>query len=522
MSATDSTAMLDGLVTPHDELYTAVGPRTLAILERRRNTSVVKRRGWLVRRLLLTADLTGLVGALLLSEWLVGKANGRGALDAPFEIVAFVAALPLWVLVTKLYGLYDRDEERTDHSTADDVGGVFNMITVCTWLFWVVTQVTGIAHPTASKLFVFWGFAIVFVSLCRSVARAFARRHIAYLQNAVIVGAGDTGQLVARKLLQHPEYGINVVGFVDSEPKERDESLAHIAVLGDTSKLRALISLFDIERVIIAFSRESHGTTLDVIRDLRDLNVQIDILPRLFEVVGPNAGMHMVEGLPLVGLPPLRLARSSAMLKRALDLLLSAAALLVLSPLLLAITLAIKLDSPGPALYRHERVGRNGRKIAVLKFRTMRREACRGARYGGGAAEAIFKELMSEPSLASEFQGSQKFADDPRVTRLGRLLRRTSLDELPQLLNVVRSDLSLVGPRAITNDELGRYGENVGDLLRVRPGVTGYWQINGRSRLSYEDRVRLDLSYLTSWSLRLDLVILAKTLRTLVASGDAY
>jgi exopolysaccharide production protein ExoY len=151
----------------------------------------------------------------------------------------------------------------------------------------------------------------------------------------------------------------------------------------------------------------------------------------------------------------------------------------------------------------------------------MRLDACRGERYGGEQAESVFTGLMDDPRLAKEFLESYKIADDPRVTRVGKLLRRTSLDELPQLFNVLRGDVSLVGPRAITVLELDRYGDRVDDLLGVRPGLTGYWQINGRSRLSYEDRVRLDLSYIAGWSLNLDLSILAKTARVLVSTRGA-
>lgn len=520
MNATERAALLQGLEL-HDEMTATVDERTLEILERRRRTAVVKGRGWLVRRMLLAADLLGLVAAMAVAEWLVNRHNSLGVLDMRAEIIVFLASLPGWVVVAKLYGLYDHDEERTDHTTTDDFSGVFHMVTVCTWVFWTGAYVTGLAHPTAPKLLIFWATAVVSISLGRATARSFARRNAMYLQNAVIVGAGDVGQLIARKLLQHPEYGINLVGFVDAQPKERSDDLGQLALLGGPERLPAIVRLFDVERVVLAFSNESHEDTLELLRSLKDLDVQIDIVPRLFETVGPNATVHMIEGLPLVGIPPLNLSRSSGLLKRTMDIALSAISLVILSPLLLGVALAVKLDSRGPVLYRHERIGRGRKKIEVLKFRTMRLEACRGERYGGEDAEAMFRELMSDPQHAQRFEASYKLADDPRVTRVGRTLRRTSLDELPQLLNVLMGDISLVGPRAITADELGRYGERVDDLLGIRPGVTGYWQINGRSQLSYEDRVRLDLSYITGWSLRLDLEILAKTARTLLSGRGA-
>jgi exopolysaccharide production protein ExoY len=151
----------------------------------------------------------------------------------------------------------------------------------------------------------------------------------------------------------------------------------------------------------------------------------------------------------------------------------------------------------------------------------MKRDACRGSRYGGEEAEEAFAALISDPKRAGEFAHSYKFTEDPRVTRVGRLLRSSSLDEFPQFLNVLRGDISLVGPRAVTVDELTRYGDRVDELMGFRPGITGYWQINGRSRLSYEDRVRLDLSYISGWSLRLDFEILARTLAVLIARRGA-
>ena len=520
MNATERAALLQGLEI-YEEATAVVDERTLEILDRRRRTAVVRRRGWLVRRMLLAADVAGLVLALLLAEWLTTGRTRIGVLDARTEILAFLATVPGWIVVAKLYGLYERDEERTDHSTADDFAGVFHMVTVCTWIFSVGAYLTGLAHPTAPKLVLFWAAAIGFVSLGRASTRAIARRNVTYLQNAVIVGAGEVGQLIARKFLNHPEYGINLVGFVDADPKDRRHDLEHLALLGGTERLPAIVRLFDVERVIIAFSNESHEDMLDLIRELKDLDIQIDIVPRLFERVGPNIGFHSIEGLPLVGLPPLRLSFSSKFVKRAVDLVLSLLSLIVGAPLLVAVAVAVKIDSRGPVLYRHRRVGVGGKPIDVFKFRTMRREACRGDRYGGETAEDEFTRLMADPDRAAEFATTYKLERDPRVTRVGNLLRKLSLDELPQLLNVVKGDLSLVGPRPITDDELSRYGEEIDSLLNIRPGVTGYWQINGRSRLSYEDRVRLDLSYISSWSAGLDLQILAKTVRVLLSRRGA-
>jgi exopolysaccharide biosynthesis polyprenyl glycosylphosphotransferase len=247
------------------------------------------------------------------------------------------------------------------------------------------------------------------------------------------------------------------------------------------------------------------------VRWAKNLRVQIDIVPRLFVAVDPRAQIHTLEGFPLIGLPPARLWRSSLSLKRLLDVVLSGVGLLLLSPLFALIALRIKLGSPGPVFYRHERVGMNGKPFKLAKFRTMYREA---------AGE--LHRLLEDPAAREEFERTYKLADDPRVTKFGSFLRRTSLDELPQLLNVLRGDMSLVGPRPVTEAELERYHDDVVTLLSFRPGVTGYWQINGRSLTTYEERVWLDLAYVRGWSLKLDLAVLGKTALALVKGHGAY
>jgi undecaprenyl-phosphate galactose phosphotransferase len=204
-----------------------------------------------------------------------------------------------------------------------------------------------------------------------------------------------------------------------------------------------------------------------------------------------------------------------------MDRVLSALALVLLAPFFVVIALLIKLDSPGPVFYRHDRLARGGRSFGLFKFRTMGLEYCRGEHYGGAKAEIAFRQLMDDPEHREQFSEKYKLAKDPRVTRFGDFLRRTSLDELPQLLNVFLGDISLVGPRPITTDELKRYGVMAEQLLDIHPGVTGYWQINGRSQISYEERVRLDLLYVSNWSVGLDLSIMAKTFRVLVSRFGA-
>lgn len=512
MSVLNDAALLEGAEL-YDELHAQLSNRTREIIEHRRRTRVIRSRGWLVRRVLLAADLLGLVVAMALAEWIVTAATHAGALSSRDEILVFLASLPAWVVIAKLYGLYDRDEERTDHSTVDDFGGVFHMVTVCTWLFWVITRLTHVAHPTMPKLVIFWAAAIGFISVGRAVARALARKNVAYLQNTVIVGAGDVGQLIAKKLLNHPEYGINLVGFVDAQPRERRDDLEHLALLGEMDRLPAIVRLLDVERVIFAFSNESHEETLELLRSLKDLDVQIDIVPRLFEVIAPGVALHTVEGLPLVGLPPQRLSHSSRLLKRSLDLLVVVPALIVLAPLFALIAILIRSDSGGPVFFRQVRMGASDRTFRIFKFRSM----CVDAE-AKKAGLAHLNQHLAAGSDARMF----KVPSDPRVTRVGAFLRRFSLDELPQLINVVRGEMSLVGPRPLILDEDQHVVEWARRRLDLKPGVTGLWQVLGRSDIPFDEMTRLDYRYVISWSLWGDLRLLVQTVPAILRARRAY
>jgi exopolysaccharide biosynthesis polyprenyl glycosylphosphotransferase len=509
MNATERTALLQS-VQFYDELHAAIDERTLEILDHRRRTATVRRRGWLVRRMLLLADLVGLLGAFLIAQ-VVAAATTSGpdavARNAEFEI--FALTLPVWIVVAKFYGLYERDEERTDHSTTDDFAGVFHMITVCTGLFALGTYVTQLAHPGVVKLATFGSAAIVLVASGRAFARGYCRRHVSYLQNTIIVGAGDVGQLVGKKMLKHPEYGLNLVGFVDDTPKERREDLEHLTLLGPLDRLPGLVRVFDIERVVIAFSQDSHERTLDLVRSMKDLDVQIDVVPRLFELVGPNFDMHSVEGIPLLGLPPPRLSRSSKLLKRTFDLGLTIPGLVVLAPAFALIALLIKRDSPGPVFFRQVRMGCNGRTFRVWKFRTMTADA--DERKSEVAHLNQHLQNGGDPRMF-------KIPNDPRVTRVGRRLRRYSLDELPQLFNVVRGQMSLVGPRPLILDEDRYVLEWARQRLNLKPGCTGPWQVLGRSGIPFDEMVKFDYLYITGWSLLGDLKLVVRTLPVMFGS----
>jgi exopolysaccharide biosynthesis polyprenyl glycosylphosphotransferase len=512
MSVTEPTAVLEGSLV--HELAPTLDQRTLDILEWRQRTTGVRRRGWLVRRMLLVADVVGLSLAFLLAELLVGPVDDEiGRLKALDEFFLFLGTLPVWIVVSKLYGLYDHDEERTDHSTVDELLAVFHLVTVGAWILLAGAWLTGLVAPDFGKLALFWALAISLIGLGRAGARAFCRRRMTYLQNAVIVGAGDVGQLVARKLAQHPEYGINLVGFVDSAPKERHGYLEHLTLLGPVDRLTAVVEAFDVERVIIAFSNDGHDELLDLIRSLKDLDVQVDIVPRLFEVVGPGVGIHTVEGLPLVGLRPLRLSWSSRALKRSMDVLLSLGGLVLLAPLFAFLAALIKLDSAGPIFFRQVRMGAGDREFQIYKFRTM-----------VSNAEDLKSELahLNKHAILGRDPRMFKATSDPRVSRVGRFLRRYSLDELPQLVNVLKGDMSLVGPRPLVLDEDEHVLQWARRRLDLRPGMTGLWQVLGASDIPFDEMTKLDYLYVTNWSLSRDLGLIFRTIPAVFRPRQAH
>ena len=429
------------------------------------------RRGELVRRTLLLADVAGLVLSFVLASLLVPHAGASAdRVSSGMEYLALLLALPFWVLLLRLEGLYDRDEERTDHSTVDDIVGVFRSVTIGVWVFALFGVATHLVQPALGRLGIFWLLAVLLIPMLRAVARTLCRHLPGYTQNAVIVGAGAVGQQLAMKLLNHREYGINLVGFVDDRPTALDDDLAERLplLLGGPARLRECVVEHGVERVIFAFSNDSHEAVLANIRAIRDLDVQIDIVPRYFEVFGGGAEVHTLEGIPLVGLKPTRLARSSRVLKRAFDVAAAALGLLFLAPLFLGAAVAIKLESKGPVFFRQVRRGTNGTTFRIFKFRTMVDEA------EEKKADVVHLNMHRDrdPRMT-------KIPNDPRVTRVGRFLRRSSIDELPQLFNVIKGEMSLVGPRPLILEEDAHVQEWARKRLDIKPGITGCGRSSG-------------------------------------------
>jgi exopolysaccharide biosynthesis polyprenyl glycosylphosphotransferase len=468
------------------------------------------RRGWLIRRALLAADVLGLVVAFLIAELaLPGEAHDR--VGPAIEIGLFGLTLPFFVVIAKLQGLYDRDEERTDHTTADDLVGVFYLVTTGTWLFFAATYLFNLASPSVERLTLFWALSIALVSVFRAAARARCRRSVSYLQNTIIVGAGEIGQLLARKIRQHPEYGLCVVGFVDEGPPGQRPDRADVVVLGGIDDLESFVRLLDVERVIFAFAERPDRLLLDAARHLRRLDVQIDVVPRLLDLIGPRAEIYSLEALPLVGLPPATPSRSSLLLKRAVDVLGASIGLLVTAPLFALVAFRIKRDSPGPVFFRQTRLGMNMHRFQALKFRTMHVDT-------DDSAHREFIRASMDRSVSDQ-DGLYKLERHDAVTTFGRWLRKTSLDELPQLVNVLRGDMSLVGPRPCIPYEIESFEPHHFDRFLVPAGITGLWQVTARAHSTFGEALDMDVAYARGWSLGLDLRLLLRTPYRVLASS---
>ena len=282
-------------------------------------------------------------------------------------------------------------------------------------------------------------------------------------------------------------------------------------LLGSTGDLPALVKAHSVHRVAIAFSTDSHEQTLAVIRSMQDSDVQIDIVPRMFEVLGTNAQLHTIEGIPLVGLPIPQLSGSERFLKRSFDALGAAAGLVLLSPLLLIAAISIAIDSRGPIFFRQVRMGAQGRTFHVLKFRTMVHDA-----------ESRKADVAHMNMHRDEDPRMFKIPDDPRVTRVGGFLRRWRIDELPQLINVIRGEMSIVGPRPLILDEDQHVEAWARKRLDLKPGMTGLWQVLGASDIPFDEMTKLDYLYVTNWSLREDVRLIMLTLPALARIRSAY
>jgi exopolysaccharide biosynthesis polyprenyl glycosylphosphotransferase len=358
-----------------------------------------------------------------------------------------------------------------------------------------------------------WLLSFLLVSLARFTLRRVAyylREYGWFVSPALIIGANDEGILLARQLSNTRYSGLKVLGFVDKKYPVDTVPTRNLRVLGNLEHLDELISQFNVEELILASSSiSSRDKLIDVFSRYgfsSDINVRMS--SGLYEIITTGLKVREFAYVPLVGVNRVRMTGIDNFIKTLLDYCLTIPLLVVISPILLIIAIAIKLDSPGPVIHRRRVMGVNNKQFDAFKFRTMHVNG-----------EEI---LARHPELKLELERTHKLKNDPRITRVGNLLRKTSLDELPQLFNVLLYQMSLVGPRIIHPDEMAMYAKWGINLLTVRPGITGLWQVSGRSDISYRERVRLDMHYIRNWTIWMDLQLLWRTIPAVLKSRGAY
>jgi len=421
--------------------------------------------------------------------------------------------VPVWIGLFFIFRLYD---------SAILFGGLreyANIFNGCTAGFMLVI-IAGYLDPSLvlarAWLIIAWAFAIIFMMIERFTFRRIiywmrSRGH--FMSPTYIVGANAEGVAIAEQLISSTATGVNIIGFLDDSISPGEEVLPGLVVHGPTSRAEVLVQRFGIERLIVATSGIHRENMVDLFRRfVNSSDVTMWLSSGMYEILTTGVQIQDVGSVPMVSVNRVRLTGINILLKALIDYVGAVLGLLALSPLFLVIAIVMKLTDPGPIVYRRRVVGVGGKEFDAFKFRTM----------VVNSKEVLDELLARDPKAREEYNKFYKLKEDPRITKVGAFLRKTSIDELPQLLNVLRGEMSIVGPRMITMDEVEKYGKWGLNLHTVKPGITGLWQVTGRSELTYEERVRLDMNYIRNYSIWIDLQIVVQTIPAVLMSKGAY
>ncbi len=425
-----------------------------------------------------------------------------------YQRLALILTL-VWLVMFVLFGLYNRQNlmggTREGSLVINASMAVLFLILVAEFLFPALLVARG-------WLLITW-FGVVILTL---TGRFFMRQGVRYLRKkglflspALILGANQEGGLLAEQFSRQQFSGLQTLGFVDDALPPSTPVYEQLKVLGSFDDLDRLIEENRVEELILA---SSAVTQLQLVTIFQKYGVSkrlgLRMSSGLYQMIASGFELAEFASVPLVGIKRLRLTGINWAMKMALDYFLALFAIILLSPIFLLIALLVKIDSPGPIIYRRRVMGINGSQFDAYKFRTM--------------VDGADRILQSQPELKRKFEINHKLQSDPRVTRLGNFLRKSSLDELPQLFNVLRFQMSLVGPRMIAPEEMTKYQQAGMNLLTVKPGITGLWQVSGRSNVTYEERVRMDLYYIRNWSILMDIHLILRTFPAILTRKGAY
>ena len=435
----------------------------------------------------------------------------QGAFDSiPFYQRLVLILIPLWLIIYGVTGAYDRKKLLVG---TQEYSTIFNSAALGTLLIIAFSFVYPNFILSRGWLFIAWAFVFILPTIGRFMLRRLVyvmRLRGFFLSNAIIIGANNEGISLAAQFQHRLSSGLTILGFIDKKFPVGQLVYEDLKILGNLEQIDQVVEQYKVEEIILASSAIS---TRDKVMEIFQKygvssNINVRLSSGLYEIITTGLTVQEIGSVPMFSINQVRLTGMDVFLKAMLDYCITIPGLLLISPFFLFLILAIKLDSPGPAIYRRRVMGVNGEQFDAFKFRTM---------YVNG------DEILSQhPDLKAELEQNHKLKDDPRITKIGHFLRKTSLDELPQLLNVLKRDMSLVGPRIIAPEETKKYSKWDINLLTVHPGITGLWQVSGRSDLTYKERVNLDMYYIRNWSIWLDLQILFQTIPVVLKGTGAY
>lgn len=459
-----------------------------AAQERRIVRSRYRDREYGLRRALLIGDMLSILLALLL-------ARGLGTGSPPdLAMLWYLLTLPAWALLFATYHLYRRPIEEIAPTHLDDAQRIFHALIIGTLGMWVFSKYAPVPQLTLSEIVIFWLTGMILTIFSRWLAGKVNYRVHGASRVLLVAEASDVASM-SRRLNDHREFQMSLTATLDQDARAEEVSIEALESLLDAERIEHVIVRLDLDWFSPAIADE-------LMYSCFQRGIRFSVFPGTRSLLLPNVCLTHIEGMGVLTHSPPTLARSDRLMKRSLDLAVSSILLVLSFPLMLLIALGVKLDSRGPVLFRQTRVGKHGKKFKVNKFRTMVQDA-----------DSMTEELMRRSADPNWLD----IDDDPRVTRLGRVLRRSSLDELPQLWNVLVGEMSLVGPRPLSERDAVMLKGRQQHRADLAPGITGRWQILGRTSIPFQEMLEIDYGYVTGWSMWLDIRTLLETLPILVS-----
>jgi len=480
------------------------------------SNTISRKAQWLVFRIVLIVSDILMIGlAFRLTYWIrfdlsINLFQEDALSSIQYYQYLTLIFIPLWISLFAFHGLY---QKKNLLGGIQEYDKIFRSSTIAILVIIIIGFLIPDMLIARGWLLLAWPLTFIIPAVSRFVLRRFVyhlRKYGYFLTPTIIVGGNAEGRWLAEQLLSWRTSGLLLIGFVDEKVRPGTNLFRNLYSLGTVDQLNGIIQKYNIGELILATSAiSSRNKQMEIFKKYGvsgEVNVRMS--SGLYEIITTGLSVSEFAYVPFITINKARLTGWDEAAKMVLDYLITIPGLILISPLLLLIGIAIKLDSPGPIIHRREVMGINGIKFFAYKFRSMHTNG-----------DEI---LDARPELKAELEYNHKLKNDPRITRIGHFLRKSSLDELPQLFNVLRREMSLVGPRMISPAEVEKYDQWDINLLTVRPGITGPWQVSGRSDISYEERVQIDMYYVRNWSIWLDLQILIQTIPAVLKSDGAY